>query len=73
MVSIFSELTKNQTYKMPNKDSPNREIEILISFKYLNVFKPNEHTEDYHIRKLNDENFYSKWEIENMFTSRKGN
>ena len=36
--------------------SPHHEIEIVVSFKYLNVFKPNEHT-DYQIRKSNDENF----------------
>ena len=28
-----------------------------MSFDYLNVFKPNEHTEDYYLRKPNDENF----------------
>ena len=28
-----------------------------MSFKCLNLFKPNEHTEDYHIRQPNDENF----------------
>ena len=34
-----------------------------MSFNYLNLFKPNEHTEDYHLRKPNDENFL--FEIEN--------
>ena len=28
-----------------------------MSFKYLSLLNPNEHTEDYHIRKPNDENF----------------
>ena len=42
---------------MPYRNSPLQEIEILMSFDYLNVFKRNEHTEDYHIRKPNDENF----------------
>ena len=28
-----------------------------MSSECLNVFKPNEHTEDYHIRKLNNESF----------------
>ena len=28
-----------------------------MSFDFLNVFKPNEYTEGYHIRKSNDENF----------------
>ena len=39
-----------------------------MSFDYLNVFKRNEHTEDYHIRKTNDENFFSKLEIKKLFT-----
>ena len=42
---------------MPYRGGPHQEIEIVMSLKYLNVFKPNEHTEDYHIRKPNDENF----------------
>ena len=57
MVLIFSDLNKAQIYKMPCRDSPHHEIEILMSFDYLNVFKPNEHTEDYHIRQPNDEDF----------------
>ena len=42
---------------MPNRFSPHREIEIFVSFDYLNVFKPNEYTEVYHIRQPNDETF----------------
>ena len=42
---------------MPNRNSPHQEIETVISSEYLNLFKPNEHTEDYHNRKPNDENF----------------
>ena len=42
---------------MPCKVSSHDEIEILMSFNFLNVFKPNEHTEHYHVRKPNDENF----------------
>ena len=57
LVLICSDLTKTQTYKMPYRDSAHNEIEILMSFVYLNVFEPNEHTEDYHIRRPNDENF----------------
>ena len=33
-----------------------------MSFDYLNVFRPNEHTEDYYIRKPNIENFLFKIE-----------
>ena len=57
MVLIFNDLKKTQIYKIPYRDSPHREIEIVTSFDYVNLFKPNEHTEDYHIRKPNDENF----------------
>ena len=57
MVLIFSDLNKAQIYKMPYRDSPHGEIEIIMSFTYVNVFQPNEHTEDYHTRKPNDENF----------------
>ena len=32
MILIFSDLKKAQIYKMPYKDSPHREIEILMSF-----------------------------------------
>ena len=42
------------------RDSPHHEIEILMSFDYLHLFRPNEHTEDYHIRKPNNENFLFK-------------
>ena len=43
-------------------------IEILMSFDYLNVFRPNEHTEDYHIGKLNNANFLFKIEDKKIFT-----
>ena len=42
---------------MPCKDCPHHEVEIVVSFKHFNVFKPIEHREGYHIRKRNDENF----------------
>ena len=57
MVLIFSDLNKAQIYKMPYRNSPHQEIEILMSFNYLNLFKPNEHSEDYHTRKPNNEKF----------------
>ena len=57
MVLIFSDINKAQIYKMLCRVSSYHEIEIVMSFDYLNVFKPNEHTEDYHMRKPNDENF----------------
>ena len=62
MVLLFTDLNKAQIYKMPYRDSPHNEIEILMSFDYLNVFSSNEHTEDYYIRKPNNENFLFKIE-----------
>ena len=62
MVLLFTDLNKGQIYKMPYRDSPHREIEIPMSFDYLNLFGPNEHTEDSYIRKPNNENFLFKIE-----------
>ena len=42
---------------MHYRDSPHHKIETLMSFDYLHLFRPNEHTEDYHIRKPNNANF----------------
>ena len=47
MVLLFSNLNKSQIHKMPYRDSPHHEIDILMSFDYLNVFEPNKHTEDF--------------------------
>ena len=56
MVLIFTDLKKAEICKILI-EVPHQEIEILMGFDYLNLFKPNEHTEDYHTRKPNDENF----------------
>ena len=56
MVLFFSDINKAQIYKMPYRDSPHHEIEIL-EFWIFNLFKPNEPKEDYHVRSPNDENF----------------
>ena len=56
IVLIFTDLKKTRIYKIPYRESPHHEIEILMSFDYLHWFRPNEHSEDYHIRKPNDEN-----------------
>ena len=61
MVLLFTDLNKAQIYKMPYRDSPDREVEMLMSFEYLHLFRPNEHTEDYYIRKPNNENFLFKF------------
>ena len=57
MVLFFSDITKIQIYKMPYRDGPHHEIEVLMSFKNLDFLKPNEHTEEYHNRKPNEKNF----------------
>ena len=62
IVLIFTDLKKAQVYKMPYRNSSHREIEMAMSFDYQHLFRPNEHTEDYHIRKPNDKNFLFKIE-----------
>ena len=57
LVLIFSDLNKTQIYKKPYRNSSHHGLEILTSFNFLSVFKPNEHTEDFQNRKPNDENF----------------
>ena len=37
MVLIFTDLEKTQIYKKPYRDSPHQEIEIVMSFDYLQV------------------------------------
>ena len=59
---------------MSCRDSPHHEIETLMSFDYQNWFTLTEQTEDYHIRKPNNEIFfYSKLEIKNTFRWEKSN
>ena len=70
-VLLFTDLNKAQIYKMPYRDSPHHEIEILMSFDYLHLFRPNEQIEDYYIRKPNNENFLFKIEDKKIFMSEK--
>ena len=67
LVLFFSDLNKAQIDKMPYRDDPHHEIELLMSFVYLKLFKPIEQTEDYHIRKPNDEIFLSEIKDKKMF------
>ena len=47
MVPIFSNfLKKAQIYKMPYRNSPHQEIEIVMSFDYLRVFGLDENNRD---------------------------
>ena len=72
LVLIFNDLNKTQIYKMLYRESPHCEIELVMSFEYLNVFKPNERKEDYHNRKPNDENFLFENEDEkNIYVGEK--
>ena len=57
MVLIFTDLNEAHFYKIPYRNSPHQEIQILMSFDYLHLLRPNEHSENYHIRKPNDGNF----------------
>ena len=57
IVLVFTDLKKAQIYEILYRNSPHQEIEIIMSFDYLHLFRPNEHKEDYHIRKPNDEKF----------------
>ena len=46
MALIFADLKKAQIYKIPYRDSPHQEIEIVMSFEYLHVFGPDENNKD---------------------------
>ena len=46
MVLIFADLKKAQIYKIPYRNSPYQEIEIVMSFDYLHVFGPDEDNKD---------------------------
>ena len=56
MVLIFTDFKKAQIYKIPYRNSPHQKIEILMSFDYLHFVRPNEHSEDYRVRKPHNEN-----------------
>ena len=46
MILIFTDLKKTQIYKKPYRNSPHQEIEIVMSFDYLHVFRPDENNKD---------------------------
>ena len=46
MILIFSDLNKAQIFKIPYRDSPHHEIEILMSFGYLHLFGPDGKADD---------------------------
>ena len=49
---------------MPYRESPHQGNEILMSFNYLSLFTPNEHTEEYYSRGPNDRKFLFEIEDE---------
>ena len=57
MVFTFTGLGKTQISKMPYRDSSHHENGIHMSFKSLNLVQPNEHKEDFYVRKPNDKVF----------------
>ena len=46
IILIFTDSKKAQIYKMPYRNSPHQEIEIVMSFDYLHVFGPDENNKD---------------------------
>ena len=46
LVLVFTDLKKDQIYKMPHRKSPHQENEIAMSFNYLHVFGPDENNKD---------------------------
>ena len=56
MVLIFTDLKKTQIYKIPYKNSPHQEIEIVTKFDYQQLFKP------FDLDKETDANFLFKIE-----------
>ena len=49
IVLIFTGLKRAQIYKMPYRNSPHKEIEIVMSFDYLHVFGADENSKDRNI------------------------
>ena len=57
MVLIFTDLKKAQIYKMPYRDSPHHEIEMVRNFDYQHLFKPFDFDKKTHARIVTDEIF----------------
>ena len=51
VVLTYNDLSKAQIYKLPYRVSILKGNEKFSSFEYLTLFKPNEQTGKYHIRK----------------------
>ena len=57
MILIFTDLKKAQIYKMPFRDSPHQEIDIVTKFDYQHLFKPFEKTNENFLFKIGDKGF----------------
>ena len=64
VVLIFTDLKKAQIYKMPYRNSPHQEIEIVTKFDYQHLFRPFGLDEGTHARREANENFLFKIEDE---------
>ena len=64
---IFTNLNEAQSYEIPYRDSPQHEIEKIMSLKFLETFKPNENSEENYNRVPKIETSYLQLKIENMF------
>ena len=62
MVLIFTDLKKAQIYKMPYRDSPHQEIEIVTKLDYQHLFRAFGLDERTHARRETNENFLFKIE-----------
>ena len=62
VVLIFTDLKKAQIHKMPYRNIPHQEIEIVKKFDYQRLFKPMGLDEKTHAKKETNENFLFKIE-----------
>ena len=66
MVLISRDLNKAEIQKMLHRDSPHHKIEILMSFNFLNLFKPNEKTEIIALENQTIKFFFPKLKIKTI-------
>ena len=57
MILIFTDLKKPQIYKMPFRDSPYQEIEMVTKFDYQHLFNPFEKTNENFLFKIGDKKY----------------
>ena len=47
LVVIFTNENRAQVYKMVCKDIPKNEFELVMTFNFINLFRPKDHKEEY--------------------------